>query len=117
MTNEEQLTAAEREKLHYLHGYHFIPAYEGERRNLEPTADLVASAAWLVIWLQFGSPSMLTRRLGLTFGSASKLVHELQRWDVLGRKPNGHHQHPVLYDQTAAHEVHKQITGLWRPES
>lgn len=117
VTDEQQIPDSAREVLHHLHGYHFIPEHEGERRALEPTADLVAAAAWLVIWMQLGSPSMLARRLGVTFASVGKVLHELQRWDVLGPKPDGSQPHPVRYPKDAAYEVHKQIVGVWRPEA
>lgn len=107
--NEQQRTE---KALALLRGDHFdVP----QRKEL--TADMVAAGARLVIWQQFGSTSMLQRRLAISFTLAGQVMAELERYEVVGPKPEGTHQHPVLHQQDVAHEVFAWLTGLWRPDS
>lgn len=111
MTNGDEQQRAEK-ALALLRGDHFdVP----KRKAL--TADMVAAGARLVVWQQFGSTAMLQRRLRISFSLAGQVVAELERYDVVGPKPEGTRQNPVLRQQNAAHEVFTWLTGLWRPSS
>lgn len=101
-----------RERWDYVRGSHLD--VELEQRS-ELSADMVAAAARLVVWSQFGSTSMVQRRLGISFSLAGQVMDELERYKVVGPS-NGSRSRTVRHPQLATEEVFQAITEMWRPK-
>lgn len=59
-------------------------ATSGTAGDARPPVELLAEAAELVITTQFGSPSMLARKLRVGFAKAAQLVDQLEQLGVVG---------------------------------
>lgn len=73
--------------------------------------ELLEQAARLVIDTQFGSPSMVQRKLRVTFAVAARLMDELERYGIVGPAV-GSLARQVLVTRDQVDEVVGQIRGV-----
>jgi DNA segregation ATPase FtsK/SpoIIIE, S-DNA-T family len=70
----------------------------------------LARAAEVVVQSQFGSPSMVQRKLHVTFAAADRLMTELERYEVV-RRVTGSLTREVMVKPDELGEVLDQIRG------
>lgn len=83
--------------------------------STELSAELVATAGQLVIWTQFGSTSMVQRRMRISFRLAGQVMDELVRFGVVGPKEEGSRSYPPRYRKEGADAVYEHLSRDWTP--